>query len=89
MNGRFVQADELPERLIDCRFNSVLGTPPIARGIGTQQQVVNPSQTRLVGVRCVGKDRHVQLLACVWVTYIECEFPVYINSTFDCGDIVI
>lgn len=62
MNGRFVQADELPERLIDCRFNSVLGTPPIARGIGTQQQVVNPSQTRLVGVRCVGKDRHVHIL---------------------------
>ena len=61
MNGRFVQADELPEKLIDCRFNSVLGTPPIARGIGTQQ-VVNPSQTRLVGVRCVGKDRHVHIL---------------------------
>lgn len=63
VNGRFV----LPERLIDCGFNSVLGTPPIPRGIGTQQQVV----TRLVGVRCVGKNRHVhillkvELLACV------------------------
>ena len=62
VNGRFVQAGELPERLIDCYFNSVLGTPPITRGIGTQQQVVNPSQTRLVGVRCVGKDRNVHIL---------------------------
>ena len=60
VNQRFVRIGGLPERLIDCGFINVVGSPPIARVnilIGPQQVVT--SQTRLVGVRCDGKDGHI------------------------------
>ena len=66
VNQQFIQIGGLPERLIDCGFNNVLGSPPIARVnslIGPQQQVVT-SQTRLVGVRCDGKDGHIPYISC-------------------------
>ena len=67
VNQRFVPIGGLPERLIDCGFINVLGSPPIVRIvnilIGPQQQVVT-SQTRLVGVRCDGKDGHIPYISC-------------------------
>ena len=75
VNQRFVWIGGLPERLIDCSFISVLGSPPTVHVtilIGPQQQVVT-SQTRLVGVRCDGKDGHIPYISCRHVyicTYI-------------------
>ena len=92
VNQRFVRIGGLPERLIDCGFINVLGSPPIARVnilIGPQQVVT--SQTRLVGVRCDGKDGHISCRHGVHKyhmymynqAYIKCAFPVYIGRTFD------
>lgn len=74
VNQRFVPIGGLPERLIDCDFINVLGSPPIARVnilIGPQQPVV-ASQTRLVGVRCDGKDGHIPYISCRHVYICTC-----------------
>lgn len=91
--ARLAQIGGPPERLIDCVFFNALGSPPIARVnilIGPQQQAVT-SQTRLVGVRCDGKDGYISCRHGVHKYHmyvynqacIKCAFPVYIGRTFD------
>ena len=74
VNQQFVIGG-LPERLIDCSFINVLGSPPIARVnvlIGPQQVVT--SQTRLVGVQCDGKDGHIPYISCRHVYICTCTY---------------